>query len=157
MKKIKIITVGNLKEKYWQQAQAEYIKRLSKFCKLELSEVNESKIKDENIIIQILNEESANITKKLANDDYIICLAIEGELINSLELAQKINNLQINHTGNIVFIIGGSNGIAQSLKNRANQLISFGKITMPHQMAKIVLLEQIYRAYKINNNQKYHK
>ncbi len=156
MKKIKVISVGNLKEKYWQQAELEYLKRLTKFCKLEIVEVKESKIKDSKQENKILNEEATNITKHLNNDDYLICLAIEGEQVTSEKIAETIRKLELIHSGRIVFIIGGSNGVSDQIKRQAH-LLSFGKITLPHQLAKIVLLEQIYRAYKINNNQTYHK
>ena len=143
---IKIICIGKIKEKYFISALEEYIKRLSKYTKLEIIELPDSDIKKEKELI----------LKNINYKDYNICLAIEGKEYSSLELAKHLDKtLSIN--SNITFIIGGSDGIDEEIKNSVNELISFSKLTFPHQLFRIFLLEQIYRCFKINNNETYHK
>lgn len=150
---IKIITVGKLKEKYLIDAIEEYQKRLSKYTKLEIIEVlDEANYEEE----KIKEKEALKIEKYLNNKDYIITLEIEGKELTSEEFAQKLNNiLMIN--SNITFIIGGSYGLADRVKKRSNYKLSFSKMTFPHQLFRVILLEQIYRAFKIKNNETYHK
>ncbi len=157
--KITIITVGKLKEKYLVEGIKEYAKRLSKYTKLELIEVkdehapeNQSQ-KDINLIKQ---KEADRIETKL-KDSYIITLAIEGKQISSEDLANQITKITTYHNSNITFIIGGSLGISDSIKKKSNLLLSFSKMTFPHQLMKLILLEQIYRSFRINNNEPYHK
>ena len=150
---IKILCVGKIKESFFKDAIAEYSKRLSKYTNLQIIEVDD--INSDNISI-ILEKEKDLLMKHIAPKDYIITMEIEGKQLSSLELSQKIEELQI-HNSNIVFVIGGSNGLHQQIKDRANYKLSFSKLTFPHQLFRIILLEQIYRAYKIINNESYHK
>ena len=149
---IKIITVGKIKEQYLVDAIKEYSKRLSKYTKLEIIEV-----KDEDFDInKTLETEKNNILKYVDTKDYIITLDIEGNNISSMDFANKINDI-FNHNSNITFIIGGSYGLHEDIKKLSNYSLSFSKMTFPHQLFRVMLLEQIYRAYKINNNETYHK
>ena len=149
---IKIITVGKIKEQYLVDAIKEYSKRLSKYTKLEIIEV-----KDEDFDInKTLETEKNNILKYVDNKDYIITLDIEGNEISSADFASKMNDI-FNHNSNITFIIGGSYGLHEDIKKLSNYSLSFSKMTFPHQLFRVMLLEQIYRAYKINNNETYHK
>ena len=150
---IKIICVGKIKEKYLNEAIKEYEKRLSKYTKLEIIEVND--IDNQSIDI-ILNKEKELILKHIGDKDYVITLEIEGNMLSSTEFASKIDNI-FNISSTICFIIGGSHGIHQDIKNKSNFKISFSKLTFPHQLFRVNLLEQIYRAFKINNNESYHK
>ncbi len=142
---IRIICVGKLKEKYLIDACLEYSKRINKYTKLEIVE-----LKDCDIV-----KEKDEILKHL-NKDYIITLEIEGEMIDSTTLSKKIDNLFLNNS-NITFIIGGSDGLHQDIKKISNYNLSFSKLTFPHQLFRVMLLEQIYRSFKIINNEKYHK
>lgn len=150
---IKIIAVGSIKEKFIRDAIAEYSKRLSKYTKLEIIEV-----KDYDLGVPSLNmdREKEEIKKHLTSKDYIVTLEIEGEELSSIDFSKKIDKILINNP-NIVFIIGGSDGIDSEIKNMSNYKLSFSKMTFPHQLFRVLLLEQIYRAYKINNNESYHK
>ncbi len=150
---IKIITVGTLKEKYLQEAIKEYSKRLQKYTNLEIIEVKDEGVVEPQKAIEI---ESSRIEKYLNNKDYVITLEIEGKEYSSPEFAEKIRNTLIENS-NITFIIGGSYGLSDSIKERSNMHLSFSKMTFPHQLFRVILLEQIYRAYKINNNESYHK
>ena len=143
---IKIICVGKLKEQYLIEGVSDYLKRLRKYHKIELIE-----LPDSNII-----SEGDEILKHLSSKDYIISLAIKGTELSSTELAEKIDKLFINNS-NITFIIGGSNGIRDDILNKSNMLLSFSKLTYPHGLFRIILLEQIYRSFKILNNETYHK
>lgn len=150
---IKIICIGKIKEQFYRDAILEYLKRLSKYTKIELIELSD--INNDNINI-ILEKERDEILSKIKEKDYIITLEIEGKEIDSIELSNKINELQINNS-NITFIIGGSYGIHQDIKNISNYKLSFSKLTFPHQLFRVMLLEQIYRSFKILNNETYHK
>lgn len=150
---IKIICVGKVKEKYLQEAIKDYQKRISRYTKLEIIEVQDQGIDDYNKAMEI---EAGQIEKYIDDRSYLITLEIEGDLITSVDLANKIDKTFTNYS-NITFIIGGSYGISESLKTRANYHLSFSKMTFPHQLFRIILLEQIYRAFKINNNESYHK
>lgn len=150
---IKIICVGKVKEKYLRDAIEEYKKRLSKYTKLEIIEVND--IDNSDIDIVLLKEKEL-IEKHIGIKDFVITLEIEGNMLNSVELAKKIDNI-FNTNSTITFIIGGSLGLHQDIKNRSNYKLSFSKLTFPHQLFRVNLLEQIYRVYKINNNESYHK
>ena len=150
---IKIITVGSIKEKYLKDAIEEYKKRLSRYTKLEITEVKDEGLVEEKKAIEL---ESTKIEKHINERDYIITLEIEGKELNSIEFAEKLDKIQIENS-NIVFIIGGSYGLSDNIKKKSNWHLSFSKMTFPHQLFRVFLLEQIYRAYKINNNEKYHK
>ena len=150
---IKIITVGSIKEKYLKDAIEEYKKRLSRYTKLEIIEVKDEGLVEEKKAIEL---ESTKIEKHINERDYIITLEIEGKELNSIEFAEKLEKIQIENS-NIVFIIGGSYGLSDNIKKKSNWHLSFSKMTFPHQLFRVFLLEQIYRAYKINNNEKYHK
>ena len=147
---IKIICVGKIKEKFYRDAIEEYKKRLSKYTKIEIIE-----LKDEDKG-NILEKERDSILSKIDKKDYIITLEIEGNNISSVELANKIENIFITNS-NITFIIGGSYGLHDDIKNISNYKLSFSKMTFPHQLFRVILLEQIYRSFKINNNESYHK
>ena len=149
---IKIITVGKIKEKYYTDAVNEYLKRLSKYTKIDLIEV-----KDEDFdISKTLLKEKESILKYIDEKDYVITLEIEGTELDSVSLSKKINDIQSNNS-NITFIIGGSYGLHEDIKRRSNYALSFSKMTFPHQLFRVILLEQIYRAFKIINNEEYHK
>ena len=150
---IKIITVGSIKEKYLKDAIEEYKKRLSRYTKLEIIEVKDEGLVEEKKAIEV---ESTKIEKHINERDYIITLEIEGKELNSIEFAKKLEKIQIENSS-IIFIIGGSYGLSDNIKKKSNWHLSFSKMTFPHQLFRVFLLEQIYRAYKINNNEKYHK
>ncbi len=143
---IKIICVGKIKEKYLREAIFDYEKRISKYHKISIIEVEDSNIK----------EEAERINKYIDNKDYIITLEIDGNSLSSTELADKIDKTFIINA-NITFIIGGSDGIDLSIKKKSNYALSFSKFTFPHQLFRVILLEQIYRSFKIINNETYHK
>ncbi len=149
---IKIITVGKIKEKYFKDAIDEYLKRLSKYTKIDLIEVPD----EDYDIKKTLLKEKDSITKHISDKDYIITLEIEGKELNSVELSNKINDTMINNS-DITFIIGGSYGLHEDIKKISNYALSFSKMTFPHQLFRIMLLEQIYRSFKILNNETYHK
>ena len=150
---IKIICVGKVKEKFYRDAIDEYTKRLSKYTKIDIIEVPDFENENKDIV---LTKEKDNIIKHLNDKDYIITLEIEGQELSSLELSKKLDKTLITNS-NITFIIGGSYGLHQKIKNKSNFKLSFSKLTFPHQLFRIILLEQIYRAYKILNNESYHK
>ena len=150
---IKIICVGKIKEKFYRDAIDEYIKRLSKYTKLDIIEVDDISGKTPEISLE---KEKELILKHINPKDYVITLEIEGQSYNSLELAQKIDQvLSIN--SNITFIIGGSYGLHSDIKNLSNFKLSFSKLTFPHQLFRVIVLEQLYRSFKILNNESYHK
>lgn len=158
--KIKIICVGKLKEKYLKEGIAEYQKRLGKFTKFEIIEVPDEKIPYQSNLSEnnrILKKESHYILDKVDNRDYVIALAIEGKQLSSDRLAKQIDKVTVGGISSITFIIGGSLGLDNSVKKRADLLLSFGLITLPHQLMRLVLIEQIYRVYMINQGSPYHK
>jgi len=150
---IKIITVGSIKESYLREAIEEYKKRLSKYTSLEIIEC-----KDEGLVEKekTLKLEEEKILKYINEKDYIITLEIEGKEFTSEEFAEKIDKIQIENS-NITFIIGGSYGLSDNIKSKSNLKLSFSKMTFPHQLFRVILLEQIYRAFKINHHESYHK
>ena len=158
--KITILTVGKIKEKYFTAAIAEYTKRLSRYCKLEVIEVADEKTPDnasehEEDLIRV--KEGDRLKKYIKNGAYIISLAIQGKQTTSEGFAEKIHNLGLKGESHIIFIIGGSIGIDQNILNNSDELLSFSKMTFPHQLMRVDLLEQIYRAYRIINGEPYHK
>ena len=150
---IKLITVGQIKEKYLKEAIEEYKKRISKYTNIEIIEVKDEGLVEEE---KAKNKEEEKINKHISDRDYLITLEIEGQQMTSPDFAKKIDNILIENS-NIVFIIGGSYGLSDKIKNKAKVHLSFSKMTFPHQLFRVLLLEQIYRAYKINNNESYHK
>ena len=143
---INIICVGKVKEKYLRDAISDYEKRISKYHKISIIEVDDSNMK----------EEAIKIKQHIKNNDYVVTLEIEGNMLTSMELANKIDKTFITNS-NITFIIGGSDGLDDSVKERSNYKLSFSKFTFPHQLFRVILLEQIYRSFKILNNETYHK
>ena len=158
--KITIITVGKIKEKYLKDAIAEYSKRLSKYCKLEIVEVADEKTPDnasETVENQIRAKEGERILKYVKDDAYIVTLEIKGRQVTSEELADKIDTLGIQGTSHITFIIGGSIGLGEEVLARSDYALSFSKMTFPHKLMRVILLEQIYRSYRIIHGEPYHK
>lgn len=158
--KITIISVGKIKEKFYKDAIFEYSKRLSRYCKLEIFEVIDEKTPEnanDTINNMILEKEGERIRNLIKEDSYIFSLAIEGKKYDSIKFANKIENLGINGKSHITFIIGGSLGIQNEIKNLSNELISFSDMTFPHQLMRVILLEQLYRTFRITNHEPYHK
>ena len=156
---INIICIGKIKESYLKDAINEYSKRLSKYCSLNIIELADKPIPDtsnETIDMQIKQAESNDIINHISKDSYKICLDLTGKQYTSEEFANKITNISLENS-TIDLIIGGSLGMTDELKNLCNEKISFSKMTFPHQLFRVILLEQLYRAFKINNNEKYHK
>ena len=143
---IKIICIGKIKEKFYRDSIEEYMKRLSKYHKVEIIELPDSNIKQEKELI----------LKKIDSKDYIITMEIEGKQLTSIELSEMLDKTFLNYS-NITFIIGGSDGLDDEIKNLSNYKLSFSKLTFPHQLFRVILLEQIYRSFKILNNETYHK
>ena len=158
--KITILCVGKIKEKFYREAVAEYGKRLSRYCKLEIVEVADEKTPDgasELAEEQIRAKEAERMERHLRDGAFVCALAIDGKQLNSVELSEKIERLGIGGTSHIIFIIGGSLGIADSLLARADLRLSFSRMTFPHQLMRVILMEQVYRAYRIMNHEPYHK
>ena len=157
---ITILSVGKSKEKYWNDAIAEYAKRLSRYCKLELVEVADEKTPDgasEKLEEQIKRKEGQRVLDKIPADAYVLALAIEGKMPDSVGLSRKLERLGIEGKSHLVFVIGGSLGLAKEVLDRADEKISFSAMTFPHQLMRVILLEQIYRSYRIMNGEPYHK
>ena len=153
--KITLITVGKIKEKYLKDAIAEYSKRLSRYCKLEIIEVAPNA--SETVEDGIRDKEGERILKYVKDDAYGVTLEIKGKLLTSEELAEKIDKLGIQGTSHIIFIIGGSIGLGKEVLKRSDYALSFSKMTFPHQLMRVILLEQIYRSYRIISHEPYHK
>lgn len=143
---IKVICVGKIKEDYLKEAILDYTKRINKYHKLEIIQVNDSNMNDEALLIM----------KHIDSKDYVITLEIDGKSVTSIQLSEMIDKLFITNS-NITFVIGGSDGLSDIVKKRSNYALSFSKLTFPHQLFRVILLEQIYRAFKIINNESYHK
>jgi 23S rRNA (pseudouridine1915-N3)-methyltransferase len=157
---ITIISVGKIKEKYLNEGIKEYSKRLSKYCKLKLIEVNDEKAPEnlsEAEMEQVKSKEGKRILSKLNENSYVISLCINGKNLSSEELAEKIDKLALTGNSNVTFIIGGSLGLSNEVINKSHFKLSFSKMTFPHQLMKLILLEQIYRAFRINRGEPYHK
>ncbi len=160
MQTVNIICIGKIKEKYWTDAIREYAKRLSPFCKFNIIELDEEKVNsnpNEAQIKRILEAEGKRIISKLSKNSYIIPMCIEGKQLSSTELADKMSDVALSGKSSIDFIIGGSWGLSDEVKMKADIKLSMSKMTFPHQMARVVLCEQIYRSFEINSNGKYHK
>ncbi len=158
--KITVLCVGKIKEKFFADAIKEYSKRLSRYCKLEIVEVADEKTPDgvsELVVSQIKEKEAERMEKYLPDSAYVIALAIEGKKLTSEKLAEKIDSLGISGTSHLVFLIGGSLGMSDRLLKRADYLLSFSDMTFPHQLMRVILLEQVYRSYRIIHGEPYHK
>lgn len=155
MIKINLICVGSLKEQYLKDAINEYKKRLSRYAKIEIFEIKESKV-DESNINKGLNEEGENILKRIKENDYLILSDLHGKEISSEEFSVLLSNLINKGVSPINFVIGGTYGLSDDLRKRSNDKICLSKLTFTHQMTRVILLEQIYRAFKIINNENYH-
>lgn len=158
--KITILAVGKMKEPFYRQAVEEFQKRLSRYCKLEIVEVADEKTPDhasQTEEMQIREKEGQRLLKYLREDAWVCALAIEGNMLDSLELSEKIEYLGIGGTSHIQFVIGGSLGLCNSILKRADFKLSFSKMTFPHQLMRVILLEQIYRSYRIMMKEPYHK
>ena len=158
--KITVIAVGKIKEKYYRDAIDEYSKRLSAYCKLEIVQVADEKTQENSTETEmnlIKEKEAERILKNIPDSSYVISLEILGKNLDSVELSDKINQLGIHGTSHIVFVIGGSLGLHESVSKRADYSLSFSKMTFPHQLMRVILLEQIYRSYRIIHKEPYHK
>lgn len=157
---ITIICVGKIKEKYLTMAIDEYTKRLGRYCKLDIIEVTDEKTEEnasEALNESVKRKEGERILKQLKEDSYVITLEIAGKMLTSPELASHIGSLGVSGRGHITFIIGGSLGLSEAISKRADYKLSFSKMTFPHQLMRVILLEQIYRSFRINSNEPYHK
>ena len=158
--KISILCVGKIKEKFYTQAVEEYSKRLSRYCKLDIVELADEKTPDkasDALNEQIKATEAERLMKHIRDQDYVIALAIDGKMLDSVELSHKIGQLGVEGKSTIDFVIGGSLGLSDKVLRRADYKLSFSRMTFPHQLMRVILLEQIYRAYRIMKNEPYHK
>lgn len=158
--KITIVCVGKIKEKFYRDALAEYTKRLSRYCSLTITEVADEKTKEqasETECAIIKDREGERILKSIRDDGYVIALAIDGKILDSVELSEKIDKLGLSGKSNVYFVIGGSLGLSDAVVKRADYKLSFSRMTFPHQLMRVILLEQIYRSYRIINHEPYHK
>ena len=157
---IRILTVGRIKEKYLSDGIAEYAKRLSRYCKLTFCQVPDEKTPDkasDALNRQIKDTEGERLLKHIREQDYVIALAIDGKMQDSVELSEMIRHLGVSGRSSVVFVIGGSLGLSDAVLSRADYKLSFSKMTFPHQLMQMILLEQIYRSFRIMNNEPYHK
>ena len=157
---ISIITVGKLKEKYLRQGIEEYLKRLTAYAKVEMVEVADEKAPEELSeleMLQVKQKEGERILAKINPDAHVIALAIEGKMKSSEELADTLDKLATYGKSKVAFVIGGSLGLSSEVMKRSNESLSFSKMTLPHQLMRLVLLEQVYRAFRINRGEPYHK
>lgn len=158
--KINIVAVGKIKEKYWKDAISEYSKRLGAYCDLKIIEVADEKTPDQASQAAedgIRDKEGERILKHLKDDMYVITLEISGQMLTSESLAKKIEDLGIQGKSSIAFVIGGSIGLGKEVLRRSNYALSFSKMTFPHQLMRVILLEQVYRGFKIQRGEPYHK
>lgn len=157
---IDIICVGKIKEQYLKDAVAEYSKRLSKYCSLTITEISDEQVPNnlnDKLAQNIKQIESNHILSHIKRDSYVICLDLKGKQFSSKEFSKKIENIALNDSSNITFIIGGTLGMSDELLKKSNELICFSKMTFPHQLIRVFLLEQLFRAFKISNNETYHR
>jgi 23S rRNA (pseudouridine1915-N3)-methyltransferase len=158
--KIRVICVGKIKENFYTDAVEEYSKRLSRYCRLEIVELPDEKTPDnasDTLNAQIKEKEGKRILGSLSDSDYVCALAIEGKMLDSVELSRFIDRLGVEGKSSIAFVIGGSLGLSGEVLSRADMKLSFSKMTFPHQLMRVILLEQVYRAYRIMKNEPYHK
>ena len=159
MLNINIICIGKIKEHYLKDAISEYSKRLSKFCNLNITELSDEKLPNkinDSIVNEIKNKECNKIIQAIKKDSYIICLDLKGKELSSEEFSAKLDNIALNFNSSITFVIGGTLGLNQEILSLANEKICFSKMTFPHQLIRVFLLEQLFRAFKISNNETYH-
>ena len=159
MLNINIICVGKLKEDYLKQAIAEYSKRLSKYCNLNFIELQDEKLPNKinnSVIEEVKNKECNKILENIKKDSFVFSLDLKGKQYSSEEFSKKIDNITLNFNSSITFIIGGTLGLNDEVLNRSNKLICFSKMTFPHQLIRVFLLEQLFRAFKISHNETYH-
>lgn len=157
---ISVICVGKLKEKYWTQAVAEYSKRLSGYCSLDIIELKEARLPDKAGPAEeqaVKEAEGAEILKRIKDSMYVITLEVNGKELSSEKLAEKIEGLAVSGHSNIAFVIGGSLGLSEAVSKRSDFRLSFSQMTFPHQMMRVILLEQVYRSFKIIRRETYHK
>ena len=154
---IKIIAVGKIREKYLKDGIAEFIKRVQPYSSLKVIEIPPENIYSDSEVDKILDTEAEKIIKNINEDSYVIVMDIKGKKLSSEEFAEKINSISLNGINQLVFIIGGAEGLSDKIKNRADFLLSMSDMTFVHQMARLLLVEQIYRAFKILKNEPYHK
>lgn len=160
MLNINILCVGKIKENYLKDAIGEYSKRLLKYCNLNIIEVSDEKLPNKlnkNLEEDIKNKEGKSMLAKLPKDTYLICLDLIGKQLSSEEFSKKIDDISVNFSSSITFVIGGSLGISQEILNLAKEKICFSKMTFPHQLIRVFLLEQVFRAFKISNGETYHR
>ncbi len=161
MLKINIICIGKIKEKYYAEAIAEYSKRLKAFCKLSVIELAEEKIRDNNPngaqIDEVLRAEGRRILSKIQNSDYVAAMCIEGKQLSSVQLSEKLDSIALSGKSTVDFVIGGSYGLSGEVKSSADFKLSMSKMTFTHTMTRMILCEQVYRAFEISSNGKYHK
>ena len=158
--KVTIVCVGKLKEKYWKDAIAEYSKRLSRYMKLDIIELADEKTPETMSLAQeaeVKEKEGQRILKNIRDDAFVTALAVEGKMLSSEELADFVEKKEVGGVSHMVFVIGGSLGLSPAVMQRADYALSFSRMTFPHQMMRVVLLEQIYRAERIRRNEPYHK
>lgn len=158
--KVTILAVGKIKEKFYRQAIGEFEKRLSRYCKLEFIEVADEKTPDHASSAeeaQIKEKEGLRLLKHIREDAWLCALAIEGKMLDSVEFSEKIESLGVSGVSHVMFVVGGSLGLAESVLKRADYALSFSKMTFPHQLMRVILLEQVYRSFRIMAKQPYHK
>jgi 23S rRNA (pseudouridine1915-N3)-methyltransferase len=158
--RITICAVGKIKEKFYRDAIAEYSKRLSKYCRLDIVEVEDEKTPDNagaSLCAMIKEKEGRRILSHIKDDSYVIALTIDGNKLDSVKLSKRLENLGIQGNSHITFIIGGSLGLSDEVINRSDYRLSFSDMTFPHQLMRVILLEQVYRSYRIMKNEPYHK
>lgn len=158
--KITVLSVGKVKEKFYREAIEEFVKRLSRYCKLEIIEVSDEKTQEqasETEMRLVKEKEGERLLKNIKEDAYVIALCIEGKQLDSKELSEKMEKLGVQGISHIYFVIGGSLGLSDAVVKRADYKLSFSKMTFPHQLMRVILLEQIYRSFRIMNHEPYHK
>lgn len=158
--KITILTVGKIKEKYLRDGIAEYAKRLGRYCKLEIIEVADEKTPDNASMAQdqqIKELEGKRLLRYIKDGDYVTALAINGKMLDSVELSRELDHLAVQGQSSLIYVIGGSLGLSEEVLSRADYKLSFSRMTFPHQLMQMILLEQIYRGYRIMNHEPYHK
>lgn len=159
MLNINIVCVGKIKENYLKDAIAEYSKRLNRFCNLNIIELQDEKLPEklnDSVINEVKNKECAKIIQAIKKDSYIICLDLKGKEFPSEEFSKKLENIALNFNSSITFVIGGTLGLNEEILSVSNEKICFSKMTFPHQLIRVFLLEQLFRAFKISNNETYH-
>lgn len=157
---ISVICVGKLKERYWTDAVGEYSKRLKSYCNLEIVELKESRLPDKAGPAEeqaVKEAEGEEILKKIRSGVYVVTLEVKGRMLSSEKLAEKVEKLAVDGVSNLGFVIGGSLGLSEAVSRRADFKLSFSEMTFPHQMMRVILLEQLYRSFKIIRNETYHK